>query len=497
MNKDKINRCVMFLALTVGILFVNSSMVAAKTTEKVEEAAKVFSEFAANLEYKHLPEEVISFTKRDILDVIGVSIAGSSTLESQKIAKFMKDRGGKEESTLLYFGGKVPAASAAFAGSVAARELDLGSCHPEGCHFCEYAIAPMLAAAELKGGVTGKEFITAYAAGKEVGDRIGEASNAISAGASRGLHPAICPQMGATVAVGKLLGLNGREIGNAIGIRYETLCGIDMQMFAEGSDMLSGHMGFAGADTINAVLLAREHIFDGVNNVFTGPRGWFHIYYPDPDQVEPDLLTKNLGEKWSLLRTKTKPYLGCQFIQTPVDIIIRLCSEKEIDSAAIRRIECEIPKSHVSTVSRPKEIMWSSPKTKTTALFSLPYVLSTAAIKGTCFLDDFSQSERSRKDVAELMKKVSVVGKDMPGSAATIKVTLKDGTEYAKHLDFNRGDPRHPWATEIDDIIDRYRQCVKYANTNIPDSNLEEVLSLIVKLEKVDDIDLIAKLLIP
>jgi hypothetical protein len=95
------------------------------------------------------------------------------------------------------------------------------------------------------------------------------------------------------------------------------------------------------------------------------------------------------------------------------------------------------------------------------------------------------------------MKKVSVVGKDMPGSAATIKVTLKDGTEYAKHLDFNRGDPRHHRATEIDDIIDRYRQCVKYANTNIPDSNLEEVLSLIVKLEKVDDIDLIAKLLIP
>lgn len=485
----------MCLSLIVLLCSLDSSLIKA---EQVEEPAGIFAEFAANLEFKDLPPDVVSFVKRDILDILGILIAGSASSESQKSADFITTRGGREESTILVFGGKVPVASAAFAGSISARELDLGSCHPEGCHFCEYAIAPMLAAVELKGKVTGKEFITAYVAGKEVGDRIGDASNAISIGASRGLHPAICPQMGSTVAVSKLLGLNKQEIWNALGIRYGTLSGITMQMFVEGSDMLSGHMGFTGADTIDAVLFAQNHIFEGVKNVFTGPRGWFNIYYPDPDDVEPQLLTSNLGKQWSLLKTATKPYLGCKFIQTAVDATITLCNQENIDSSSISEIKCEIPMGQVSTVAEPKEIKWSSPKTKTTALFSLPYTVATAAVKRTCFLNDFTESEMARKDVAALMKKVSVSGsKNMPGSAATVTIIMNDGTEYKKHLEYDRGNPKHPWATKIEDIIDRYWQCVNYGSINIAEAKLKEIPKLVAKLEEVDDVTEIVKLLTP
>ena len=495
-SRLKLVSLVVVLALVASVVLVCGSIVKAESSGEIKgEPAETLAGFAANLKYSDLPQDVVNFIKRDILDQLGILIAGSCTGGCKEVADLVKAQGGKEESTILVFGGKVPAASAAFAGSMAARALDLGSCHPEGCHFSEYAIAPMLAAAELKGRVTGEEFIAAYAAGKEVGDRIGDASHAISIGAARGLHPSICPQMGSTVAVSKLLGLNKQEIWNAMGIRFGTLSAIDMEMFVEGSDMLKGHMGFCGADTINAALLAKNHVFEGVKSIFSGPRGWFHTYYPNPDEVEPALLTRNLGKEWTLLRTKVKPYMGCQFIQTPVDATIALCEEKEIDSSKIAEIKCEIPKGHVSTVASSE--MWTPPKTRSGALFSLPYCVATGAIKGTCFVKDFTPAEMSREDVIALMKKVKVIGKDMPSTAATVTITMEDGTKYTKHLEYNRGDPRNPWGTSIGDIIGRYWALCDSCDHGIPDWKLEEVLGLITHLEKVDDVTRIPRLLTP
>ena len=108
----------------------------------------------------------------------------------------------------------MPAPNAAFANGPMARAVDMGDTHPQACHISEYVVPALLPAAELRGGVTGKEFITAYALGAEIGSRFGNACRAMETAYVAGRDP----QFGifeATVAVAKLLGLGKDAMQNA------------------------------------------------------------------------------------------------------------------------------------------------------------------------------------------------------------------------------------------------------------------------------------------
>jgi len=77
---------------------------------------RTLARHAATLRFDALPPALVEMTKQCVLDTLGVAI-GASTLapEAGIIADYVRDQGGKPEATLLGFGGKAPAAWAAFA----------------------------------------------------------------------------------------------------------------------------------------------------------------------------------------------------------------------------------------------------------------------------------------------------------------------------------------------------------------------------------------------
>ena len=168
------------------------------------EPAGQLSDFIVKTNFEDLPETVIDFSKRDILDTIAIALGGSSFQGCPEIVDIARGWGGNPQSTIIVYGGKCPAPMAAAANSVMARALDMGDTHPEAAHVGEYALFPLLAMAEMKGGITGKEFIAAYALGFEIACRIGNASYGISEGIPRGRHACFGP-FGATAAISKLL----------------------------------------------------------------------------------------------------------------------------------------------------------------------------------------------------------------------------------------------------------------------------------------------------
>src|ERR1035437_6456603 len=80
------------------------------------DATRKLARHAASLTFEALPSALVSLVKQCVLDTLGVSV-GASTLsaEARIVADYVKDMGGKAESTVLGFGGRVPAAWAAFA----------------------------------------------------------------------------------------------------------------------------------------------------------------------------------------------------------------------------------------------------------------------------------------------------------------------------------------------------------------------------------------------
>ncbi|MDP2951845.1 MAG: MmgE/PrpD family protein, partial [Chloroflexota bacterium] len=87
--------------------------------------ASVLARHIVRTEFSDLPPETVEVTKRSILDTMGVILA-ASTLEDgcRAVVSLVKEAGGKAESSILAFGGKVPCGMAAFANGSMTHALD-------------------------------------------------------------------------------------------------------------------------------------------------------------------------------------------------------------------------------------------------------------------------------------------------------------------------------------------------------------------------------------
>ncbi len=96
------------------------------------DAALELASYIANTKYDDIPEEVREVTKKSILDTLGVILAASTMGEGCKqVVALVKEAGGKKESTILGFGGKVPSFMATFANGAMGHAMDYGDVHDE------------------------------------------------------------------------------------------------------------------------------------------------------------------------------------------------------------------------------------------------------------------------------------------------------------------------------------------------------------------------------
>ena len=123
--------------------------------------------------YEDLPADVITYAKHCIMDIMAVTIGGSAMEGIPAVVDLVKDKGGKPQSVIPFYGGKVPASEAAFAIGPMTRAMDMGDAHQEGGHSSEYIFPALLAATGLRDRVSGKDFITSFIVGSEILVRIG------------------------------------------------------------------------------------------------------------------------------------------------------------------------------------------------------------------------------------------------------------------------------------------------------------------------------------
>ena len=124
--------------------------------------------------FEDFPLATVERAKTFLLDSLGVAIAGTTATGTAAIMDRIKYWGGRKESSVFVFGGKVPAYHAALMNGVFchARELDDG--HEEGGVHTFAAVLPAaLAVAEEVGGVSGKDFLTALILGTDLTCRLG------------------------------------------------------------------------------------------------------------------------------------------------------------------------------------------------------------------------------------------------------------------------------------------------------------------------------------
>ena len=92
--------------------------------------SSAYADFILGTQYDQLKPEVIQHTKKLILDLIGVSLAGCQSMEFPRlVVNYMASLGGTPEATIFQKKGKFPALNAIFANASCAHAIDMDDGH--------------------------------------------------------------------------------------------------------------------------------------------------------------------------------------------------------------------------------------------------------------------------------------------------------------------------------------------------------------------------------
>jgi len=352
--------------------------------------------------YEGLPKEVIDLIKYDFLDFCGNLLAGGSDPAIREVCDLYLGWGGKPECSVFTYDKKIPAVHAALLNSIMAFAMDYDDTHMQGGHVGVAVFPAALAAAEIRGGVSGKEFISAVAAAMEFFVRLGvynkrRVDRHIFGGWEyHSLHAGFS----SAAVAGILLGLSEKQLLNAIGLAYHQAGGVGLSAL-EPSDAKTLGCGFGTCDGLASVFLAQKGI-TGPHSVLSGTYGFGTMYHSGCDTVG---IVAGLGEKYELLDMGFKPYASCRLGHRTLDALERLIMQHKINATEVLEVRIRGSERVVEQIYLPPE-RTKSPGTRNAAVFSLPWVAACMLLYGKVGVSQLSQAALNNKQIHDLAQKV-------------------------------------------------------------------------------------------
>jgi 2-methylcitrate dehydratase PrpD len=132
------------------------------------DAIDLFVDTFTRIRFEDLPEKAVKAAKQEVLDSLATALGGSTKAAIRELVELAKEWGGHPQSTVFGYGFRCPAPHAALVNGTMAHALDYDDGHQAAqVHIGCVAVPVCLATAEMKTGVSGREFITALALGQD------------------------------------------------------------------------------------------------------------------------------------------------------------------------------------------------------------------------------------------------------------------------------------------------------------------------------------------
>ena len=445
-------------------------------------AEETLARYAVDCSFDDLPDRPVAVAKDVTLAVLGTTIAGARAEGCEALVRRIRDWGGKKEATVLVHGGRVPAHNAAFVNSAMARALDFCDGMVPGLHIGSSAVPTALAAAELAGGCSGKEFLAALVAGSEIASRL----NTVSV--YDGFDPTgVCGILGATAIAGRILGLDAKQMLHALALAFNRAGG-SMQSNIDGSLAVRVIQGFASQSAITCAQLAKDGI-TGPRNFLEGLYGYFHLYAKDKRDIER--VAGDLGRRFEMNAILFKKHPSCGGTLGPTDAMLGLIEERNIAPEDVARVDVTVSPHVFKLVGHPFE---PGENSKVAAQFNIRYCVANALLRKSSKLRHFDDDQIRDSRITALAQRVHVEPeqcRDDPASGkfsigTVVKVTTRNGSVFERAADLPRGHPENPLSQE--EHLQRFWDCVEYAGATPPRDNLERVLVTVARLEAAKDV---------
>ena len=440
-----------------------------------------FVEFLAGGEFEAIPEDALGMVKNVVLNDLGAIIGGATSDGCETVLELVKGWGGKEEASILVHGGKAPAYNAVLVNSTMARALDIDDHMPPGMHMGGSAVPAALAAAELAGGCTGREFLAALASGFEMAIRINDAST------YNGFDPSgVCGMFASVAAAARVLSLDPAQMWSALALGFNRPIQT-FQSIVDGTTAVRVGQGLISQAALASVQLAQSGI-TGPKNFLEGVYGYFHLYAGD--EYDPQAITEGLGEAFHLDRFAFKNYPSCGGTIAGTDAILGLMARHDLTPENVARIDISVtPYIYDMTGGRFK--IGVNPRVD--AQFSIQYCVASALMRKEAVLRDFDEEYVRDPRIVDLVERIHVA----PDSAlegarqgaslrADMTVATTTGDTHSISIPIPSGFPGNPLSTER--IAELFQQAAHYGGRPIPEENLRRISNLVGRLEESADV---------
>ena len=463
-------------------------------TATERDATYALARHAVTLPYEALPPAVVELTKRCILDTLGVIIGASSlTPEARIVVDYVRELGGKKESTILGFGGRAPAPWAAFANGSLGHMLDYDDLGAGG-HPSVTTVPVAFAVAEMVGGVSGRELLTAIAAGIDIQTRLHLAIPIVEWTMAEGwFGTQLLGFFASTATAGRLLGLNEEQMVNALGIAFTQVSGSREMAVGEATHLRGMQAGFTGQGGILAARLAQRGII-GSKNSLEGRYGLYRNYlHTKPNR---DILVGGLGTWFPTIQDHSfKAWPACASTRAIVGAILDLRAAHQLRPEDVEEIVIVGGDMHTQLLSGPLESK-RRPQTSIDAKYSIPFTAAVAMTRGTAELRDYTDDGLNDGEVLAMARRVrhQVVSEGENGSPIPkVEIRTHDGSVYAQRVDHPLGDTQNPMSHQ--QLQAKFRDCVSFSVKPIPDARVERAMERISELETVPDATSVIRLL--
>ena len=376
-----------------------------------------------------VPDLPLDFAKLSLLDWMTCGVAGTGEPLAVKLRQLAAGEGGQPLATVL--GGMwVPPRMAALVNGATSHALDYDDTHFAHVGHLSVGIYPAaLAIAEMQ-DASAEEMITAFLLGAEGAIRVGMTLG--RAHYNHGFHQtATAGAFGATLAAGRLLGLDSLQMRHALGLCATRASGLTSQFGSMGKPY---NAGIAAANGVECATLAGLG-FTSADDGLMGHQGFVGAHLPGGGAVTgPDLAL----DSYKFPDNKYKLHACCHGLHPMIEAL------QASEAAA------GVPLDDIKSFSLSTNPRWLAvcdikrPRTGLEVKFSYNW-LAGMTLRGDNTGDDrlFTDTIAGEAELGRFAERISVTGDDqLTDLQARGEISLTDGR--AIPVWFDLADPFAP-----------------------------------------------------
>jgi len=441
-----------------------------------------FAHMAAGVDFSQVTPDAVTAAKQTVLDTLGVCLAASGLEPAVgSLIDTVREVGGTPQASILGFAESAPALMAAFANGALAHALDFDDLTPWGQHAGSSVMPAVWAMSQRQGGVHGRDFLAAVAAGQDIFARMRRHvvwSKNWNLGSVFGVYAG-------AAAAARVAGMSSEQIQSAMGIATQQSSGLMEIITGPGGDFRGCYAAFSAKGALLAAILAQRGL-TCVERPFEGTFGVFANYFAGG--YERTGMLAGLGTDFQGSTTLYKRWPSVGTSHSHVHAVLTLMEEHHVDPRDVEEILVYVGDYH-RLMCTPLD-QRQAPQTLVDARFSLPFLVAAAAVNGGLSVHHFTIEGLNDPRVIAMARRVRPVEDsaydwevDLP--PGRVELRLSDGRALGRVGLEVPGSPEAPMTWQM--IEAKFRECAAVAARPPSSQQVDSVIEMVHDLENLEN----------